>query len=327
MTQSQIHPLIVGRGAAGRALHHAMLLYPEEISAPKWLERGALIPPPRRPETALLAVADPHALHTPRLLEAAKRGFRFAICEKPAAVDLEQVESLRDLPLATWICHGYRLLWGPQELRRAVANGRLGAVFSIEGRYWHSSATRVLDQKSWKDEVELAGRYDALLDLATHWADLATFVCGRTPDTARVRRWYVNAASPHRDTHVHVTMQHGDLTSFGSVSKTAHGVGNHLELKILGERASASWSFQQPDVIVWGRGNEHSTQVRSTSDLPARPAPFHGLGWMEGYGRLVEEVVTHMRGGECPTQAATLEEHLAIINCLLLAAEREGDAR
>jgi hypothetical protein len=117
-------------------------------------------------------------------------------------------------------------------------------------------------------------------------------------------------------------MEFGDLVSFGSVSKTVHGTGNTLELEIIGERASASWSFERPDVIVWGEGGSRSTQVRTGAELPARPSPFHGLGWMEGYGRLVGEVVAHMHGSRS-TDAPTLQEHLDVLRCLLGAAERE----
>ena len=52
-----------------------------------------------------------------RLLEAAERGYRWAICEKPAAVSLEQLDQLDGLRVETWICHGYRMLWGPRSLR------------------------------------------------------------------------------------------------------------------------------------------------------------------------------------------------------------------
>jgi predicted dehydrogenase len=196
-------------------------------------------------------------------------------------------------------------------------------LISIEGRYWHSSATRESTGASWKDAPELGGGVGALLDLATHWADLVTYICGGLPGKAAVRRWFVNAPSPNRDTHVHLTMEFGELLSFGSISKTVHGAGNILEISVLGERASASWSFQNPDVVVWGDKGAQTTQVRSAPDLPSRPAPFHGLGWMEGYGRLVGEVVAQIRGNSV-AEATTLREHLDLLSCLLQAAEAES---
>jgi predicted dehydrogenase len=324
MDQERIQPLIIGSGGAGRALRHALAMYPEDVAPAAWHDRDAPLPTPDDPERQLLVVANPHALHAPRLLEAAERGYRFAISEKPVAVDREQLSALDGLPIATWICHGYRMLWGPQELARAFAEGRFGALMSVEGRYWQSSATRPPSGKAWKDSVELGGRFDVLLDLATHWVDLVTYILGSLPDTTTVRRWYVNGTPPTRDTHVHVSMGFGDAVSVGSVSKAVHGHGNTLELTIVGERASATWSFAQPDEIVWGEGGTRSTQARTTAELPARPGPFHGLGWMEGYARIVGAVVTHMRDGS-PAEAPTLAEHLAVVRCLLEAAEHEAD--
>jgi predicted dehydrogenase len=309
---------------AGQALRHALSMFPDDVDPAIWIERGAPLPRPEDPQSALLVVAGPHALHTPRLLEAAERGYRFAICEKPAAVDLDQVGSLEGLPVETWICHGYRMLWGPTVLRQAAVDGSFGRIFAVEGRYWQSSATRAPASKGWKDDVGLGGRFDVLLDLAMHWADLVTFVTGRMPSSATVRRWFVNAASPHRDTHVHLMMQHNEFTSLGSISKTVHGTGNDLEIAVLGEKASAFWEFGNPDVVLWGDGPSQRTQVRSKADLPTRPAPFHGLGWMEGYGRVVGQVVERMRRGTA-ANAPELETHLRLLRCLLEAAVAEPD--
>jgi predicted dehydrogenase len=312
-----IEPFLLGSGAAGEALRQALAMVPDDVAPARQVARGEPLPPPGS-ERALLVLANPHALHTPRLLEAAERGYRYAICEKPAAVDLAQLRQLEDLPLRVWVCHGYRLMWGPEELRRAWAAGRFGRVLAVEGRYWQAGVVREPIHRGWKDEPALGGRFDTLLDLGTHWADLMVFLTGVPPQAVRVRRWYLNSPSEHRDTHVHLAMQHGET----AISKTVHGAGNLLELHVLGERASARWRFSDPDEIVWGEGRTRRTQVRIEREPPARPAPFHGLGWMEGYVRLVGEVVGFVRHGR-PSLAPTLDEHLVVLRALLEAAASE----
>jgi len=316
-----IEPVILGSGAAAQALRQALAMYPQDVAPPRRVARGEPLPD-ADPERGLAVIAHPHALHTPRLLEASDRGYRWAVCEKPAAVDLGQVRSLEGLPVRTWICHGYRLLWGPQELRRAWDDGRFGRVISVEGRYWQAGAVRGPARPGWKDDPALGGQFDVLLDLGTHWADLMVYLTGRAPDATAVRRWYVNAASAHRDTHVHLSTSHGDVATFGSISKAVHGAGNLLELHVLGERTTASWTFSDPDVIVWGEGRERRVQVRVEGEPPARLAPFHGLGWTEGYGRLIGDVVAHVRHAR-PVRAPTLEEHLVVLRALLGAADAE----
>lgn len=319
----RVRPFIRGRGAAGQALAHALALFPDRVARPRWVERGQPFPEPRNPERALAVIANPHGRHTPRLLEAAEKGFRYAISEKPVAIDQAQIDQLAELPLETWICHGYRMLWGPRELERAWRAGRLGKVLSIEGRYWQSSAAHDSTERTWKDDPELGGRFDVLLDLATHFADLVTFLAGRPADQTTVRRWYENAASPHRDTHVHLDMKFGDIACRGSVSKTAHGHGNTLEVHVLGEDALVSWSFRDPDLLIWGHRGVRSTQARIGAELPERPGPFHGLGWMEGYARIVGEVVPRILDGR-PSKAPTLAEHVAVLESLLEAAAAEN---
>jgi len=324
----KLQPWILGSGTAGQALRMALAMFPAEISEPRQLDRGEPLPEPA-PQRSLIVLANPHGLHAPRLVEAAELGYRYAICEKPAAVSLEQLARLEGLRLETWICHVYRLLWGPVELRRAWADGRFGKVMTVEGRYWQSSAARGPKAAGWKDDPALSGPHDVLLDLATHWVDLVTYLTDEAPRRARVRRWYGNAASEHRDTHVHVTLEHGGTleqggtTSFGSVSKTVHGAGNHLEVTIVGEDATATWSLAEPDVIVWGHGSERSTQVRTKTDLPALPPPFHGMGWIGGYVSLVGDLVGHVCHGR-PRQAPGLEEQTVVLRSLLTAAKSEG---
>jgi predicted dehydrogenase len=194
---------------------------------------------------------------------------------------------------------------------------------AVEGRYWQAGAVRGSTAKGWKDDPSLGGHFDVLLDLATHWADLVVFLTGTPPQAANVRRWYLNAPSAHRDTHVHLTLEHGDVTTFGSISKTVHGAGNCLELHVLGERTTASWTFSSPDEIVWGEGRTRHVQVRTDREPPARLAPFHGLGWVEGYVRLVGEVVGLVRHGRA-SAAPTLEEHLVVLRALLQAAANPG---
>ena len=94
-TGDRIQPLIIGLGSAGRALAHALAIYPEAIAPPRFLDRGTELPAPDDPATSLLVVAGPHALHTPRLVEAEARGYRYAICEKPAAVEKQIPEDPR----------------------------------------------------------------------------------------------------------------------------------------------------------------------------------------------------------------------------------------
>jgi predicted dehydrogenase len=149
---------------------------------------------------------------------------------------------------------------------------------------------------------------------------------GEFPQHTEIRRWYANAASAHRDTHVHIRQSFGEVEAFGSISKTLHGAGNHFDVVLVGSQASARWTFQNPDLIRWGTGASERTEVRREAAPPARLAPFHGLGWLEGYSRIVGEIVEEIQGRR-PAQAPTLKEHIEVVRELLVAAENEENSR
>ncbi len=321
----QIPSYLVGSGNASQAMRTALeiatRLEKVVVAEPIALARGERLPVQEGP--SLLFLATPHALHAPLMLEGQAAGFTHIVTEKPAAVSLEQVRQLSDIHATVAVCHGYRQNWGPQTLRQKVASGELGTLISVEGRYWQSSAAeQVLTGKArpdaWKNHPAISGPFDTYLDLGTHWADLVSFVVGAMPDSAKAWLSYGNSEAAHRDTHVHLELGFaGGVRSFGSISKTVHGMGNYLELVIVGTKATASWNFERPDELTMGRGKERSTLMRSPSEATASGMPpNHGLGWLEGYVSIVRQMVRSLAGK--PTDRyPTLAESLTLVERLL----------
>lgn len=125
-------------------------------------------------------IATPHALHSKAILEADKSGFKLIVVEKPVAVSLDQVKSLRSVKTPVAVLHGYRQSWGIQTLKKMIDEGSLGDIISIEGKYWQSSSAQKALQgtksTSWKNDPSLSGEADTLVDLASHWADACRFL-------------------------------------------------------------------------------------------------------------------------------------------------------
>ncbi len=324
-----ITPFLIGSGASGQALSRALLLahakHPDLTVAPiVKLARGQSLEVVAAAARPLLLVANPHGLHAAVLGEASRRGIADIIAEKPACVTLEQAESLAAIPSPVAICHGYRQMWGPRRLAELHRGGELGRLIAIEGRYWQSSAAAraVTGERkdSWKNDPAINGPFDTLVDLGAHWADLAVFCAGGLPAEARVWLTRAGGEAAHRDTHVHLTMRWAQgAHAIASISKIWHGAGNHLELHLVGTRGRASWSFASPDSVEIARGGELTRVPRGAGDGSASgQAPFHGLGWLEGYLSIVENTLLRMAGrpaGPVPT----LAEHLGVMRVLLAA--------
>ena len=328
----QFQPFILGRGMSGKAIAKALavidIIDPElEIAPPVQLERDqSLAGLVEGYENPILCVANPHGLHAQCVIDAEAAGLRDIIVDKPVCVKADDIERLRGVTADVAVLHGYRRMWGPQTIARMIADGEIGDVISIEGRYWQSSAAQMATSedppkdKSWKSDAALGGSYDTLVDLGTHWVDLMLALAGENPRSSRIWLSYANAPAANRDTHAHIYLEFPSFRAMGSVSKTSHGSGNDLELSVLGTERSVSWCGQQPDQIKIGRGNVETFRRRGPGRYGSQHPPFHGLGWLEGYIEIIHSFLTKKAGGDA-SPVPTLEDGLAVME-VVLGADR-----
>ena len=326
----EIKPYILGRGRAGAAIEQALSILNLQsptvrIHSPIWLERSDRFKSGSSGQEKVLSlaiIANPNGLHAERLLEADAAGFDGIATEKPACVSIEQSQLLAQIKSKVAVFHVYRQMWGPQKLKQMVENGEFGKIITIEGRYWQSStAERALIGKateSWKNELVLSGPSDALIDVGTHWADMAVFLMGEKPVRASGWASYENAERPHRDTHVQLVLEfESGRRAMSSISKTLHGATNHFEINIIGTRAAATWSFLKPDEIFLGEGRNRRVLLRSDATLGTQHPPFHGAGWLEGYVEILRQLTNDMRGTSAVARYPELHESRALIEVLL----------
>lgn len=326
----KINPFIIGHGRAAQAiassLHVLNLLEPDlDIAEHRHVPRDTpLRSVSQNTENPVLFIANPAGLHADKICEATQGNFLSIFSEKPVCVDLEQVKRLKEIQQPVAVLHVYRQLWGPQSLRNMIESGEFGKIIAVESRYWQPSvAHRALESKSrsldWKADPKLSGDFDVYLDLGTHWVDLVSFLIGTEPQRAKAWLSYVNAESPHRDTHVHLTLDfENDVRALGSISKVVHGSTNGLEVHILGEKQSASWNFMAPDEIIIGRGRDRAVLTRKDSFLGSKLMPFHGMGWLEGYIEIMRQAFFEIQG-KPSTPYPTMKESLKIAEILLTA--------
>lgn len=323
---TSIESYILGSGAASKAIQKSLAILDVQnpswgIEKPKVLKRNQKLIELSPKKNSVLILANPHALHSDSIKEAERAGFSWVISEKPAAVSLEQLKTLEQVKIPVAVFHGYRQTWGIQTLKKMLEAGELGSWISIEGRYWQSSAAakKLLGdtKKIWKDDKALSGSYDVLLDLSTHWTDLVLFLAGEAPEKFALWKSYVNSNSEHRDTHNLISMEFSkNRRSFGSVSKTAHGFGNDLEIHVIGEKRSVSWAFMNPDELVIGEGGKKTTLHRpDNSSFGSEQYPFHSTGWLEGYVEILKQYFLQMRG-EAFTPYPNLKDQMAVLRRL-----------
>ena len=325
---TEFQPYILGSGMAGDAI--AKSLHILQLTEPGWkilphlqIKRGTPLKElASGAANPLLFIANPAGLHTEALLEADAAGFKAIFCEKPVSVKLSELKKLEGLKTKTAVLHVYRQSWGPQKLREMMKSGAFGEIISVESRYWQpSGAHRALhpDPKpsSWKTDPELGGPNGVLLDLGTHWVDLVTFILGEKALSGSGWASYLNTDAPHRDTHLQVSLDfpHG-VRAFGSISKVVHGSANDLDIYIHGTKQSASWKFMAPDEINLGFGRDRQTITRHDATFGSHQAPYHALGWIEGYVEISRQVLRELSGQDFQGYP-TLAEALMVTQTLL----------
>lgn len=302
----KIQPYVLGSGRAAQAIVKSLALL-EIVDGTFSLEKP--IPLKRdqklkglskKDELSILVIANPHALHAPKIIEA-EGEFSLIISEKPVCTSLAEIESLSKVKTPVAVCHGYRQSWGVQTLKKMIEGSELGEIICIEGRYWQSStAQRVLEKntaQSWKNDPKLSGPHDALLDIATHWADTAAFLFPEKLKNIATWMDFSNSEAKHRDSHVHLMMNfENSKRAFCSVSKTVHGASNHFEVNVVGTLKSVTWNFLNPDVLQVGIGSTLTTLPRKDISLGSQQAAFHGVGWLEGYVEIARQAIRDVNG-------------------------------
>jgi predicted dehydrogenase len=325
---AKITPLILGSGRSGKAIAKSFaslnILHPKlELASPIFLDRNASLAEERNKyERAILAIANPHALHAPAIIEADRAGFDAIVCEKPACVNIEQFQRLLNIKTPTAILHAYRQMWGPQLIKEMIEHREFGELITIEGRYWHASAADAAvsstPKANWKNDVSLSGESDTYLDLGTHLLDAFCFLHGSFEPQILGWRSHINASSPHRDTHIQVEMNWAEQKrAFGSISKTVHGSPNHFEINVIGSKKYAKWEFLLADEIHFGSGKNRSIVTRRDHSSGSQQDPYHATGWLEGYIEIARRLIHHAFHNESanyPTLHQNLQMLQAIFN-------------
>jgi predicted dehydrogenase len=318
-----LQPFILGSGMAGKAVAQAAALLPfTEKDLPllpaRFLPReadfSALVATSRAEGVEpLLALCNPPGLHASQLVQALRAGITTIFCEKPACVNGAELEMLiqaaKDYPQARIaIGHVYRQLWGPQTLGQWVREGRFGRLIHAEGRFWQASRVGGSSTpRPWMADSRLAGSPSIRLGLGTHWLDLMRYVVNEP-----LKRMHACSDSAHvtlspdfaeedQDSFCALTLcgMRSGLTVLGSIANGVHGAAQRLEVTLIGTEMTARWEFNQPDVILTGKGREEQTfrrtrpapqQIAEGLEYGSGMAPFHALGWLEGYMDILRQM-------------------------------------
>jgi len=254
----------------------------------------------------------PNHLHFEVSLAALRAG-KHVVADKPLAMDAEQCRQLHDVAVQAGVAHvvtfNYRGNPLVQHARAMVTRGDLGKLTFVHGQYlqdWLADDTVY----SWRLDPRKSGPSSALLDIGSHWCDLAEHVSGLKitsvlADLATaVPVRYRTSASGKRQ-RVKVTSE--DLASvllrFDNGARGCLRVGqvlpghkNDLQLEVNGRTASLRWLQEQQNELWIGRHAQPNSVIvkdpallagdaRRYAHLPAG----HQEAWSDAFCNLIAD--------------------------------------
>lgn len=174
------------------------------------------------------------------------------VCDKPLTVTANQAKELVDLaheknlPCAvTYTFGGFPFIHLARDL---YLNKEIGEAYFVSLKYFRGARLNEIYKnqiKTWRFTKEVSGLVGAVGDLGTHIEYLARFVTGY--DIHRVLALLINKPGKvELDTTGTVLFEYENgLNGTMSVAQAACGHDNDIELEILGEKGTISWSMKK----------------------------------------------------------------------------------
>lgn len=255
------------------------------------------------PTIDAIVLATPHSQHAAQVIAAAEAG-KPVFVEKPftltRASAAAAVEACRKSGVVIGFGHNRRFLPAMVELKRMIAEGRLGRVLQIEGNFSSSSGYRH-GRGSWR-----ASRAEApaggMTALGIHVVDAMIHLCGRIDEVYARSRHNVLAIDVDDATAILMNFTGGALGYLGTVFASAP----YWRLQVFGSEGWAEMHGQET-LIVTGRDGRSEERKFAPHDIEraeleafaaaiAGGAPFpvppeeavHGVAVLEAIARSAE---------------------------------------
>lgn len=309
-------------------------------------------------ELQVVHLATPNRLHYP-VAKAVLQAGKHVICDKPLAMSSQESAELVAVAEASGRVAAvhYNLRYYPlcQEMRARVAEGALGEIRLVTGRY-HQDWLFLPTDWNWRVLAEEGGAVRAIGDIGTHWMDLAGWVTGR-----RIRRvladlrtfipWRLRPrgpadtfAGPAQDgEEVRVSTEdygavilelEGGAAGVYSVSQISAGRKNRLEIEVCGSLESLWWHQEEPNHLVIGRRGalnelliKDPTLLHPEAARHARYPGGHAEGYPDTFAAFYRDVYGYIEAGDFsrpPSFPTFRDGHTQMLLCeAILASSRD----
>lgn len=269
----------------------------------------------------LLVIVTPNNLHAPIAVEALRAGFH-VFSEKPAALDLAELKTLRDQVIKSdriyGLAHtylGYAMVWQAREM---VSNGAIGRLRKVLVEYpqgWLSEdlAGQGNKQADWRGDPKQSGMGGCIGDIGTHAFSLAEFVAGQQIQyISAMLGSHVTGRQVDDDASMLFKMA-GGASGVLIASQVCAGEENPLKIRLYGEKGGLEWRQEDPCSLIHRSIDQPMRLLRSGTGQPwlceaasarMRLPAGHPEGYLEAmanlYSDLARAILQNLPGHDAP---------------------------
>jgi predicted dehydrogenase len=312
------------------------------------------------PGVEVVHVTSPNDLHVAQSLAILAAG-RHVVCEKPLALSAGESAQLVAAAAATGLVNAvnFNIRHYPlnQDARDMVADGRVGDVRLVTGRYFQDWLLLPSDW-NWRLRPDRGGALRAVGDIGSHWLDLMMFVTGQrivavmaelatfirereeptgpveTFSTDRSAETVTRAIETEDAATILLRFENGARGSV-NVSQISAGRKNSLQWEIDGSAGALAWDSESPDQIWLGhreRANEILFKNPALMGARGQAAAALPAGHVEGFAdtfaalfRAIHADVARGRPSERPTYPTFADGHdEMLVNDAIAESARTG---
>ena len=296
--------VVVGRDGEAAAAAATRLGWQE--SATDWREVVA------RDDIDVVDICTPGDTHHPIALAALAAG-KHVLCEKPLANDVAEAEEMaaaaeqaRAAGVRSMVGFSYRRVPAVALMRQMVAEGAVGEIRHVRGRYLQDWIVDPQFPLVWRLRKEVAGS-GALGDIGAHVLDMAQFVTGQriTGVAAQTETFVRRRPLPEGggalgaataggsaetgevtvdDAAVLLARTDGGALGTFEATRFATGRKNHIELEVNGSKGSLVFSFEDMNALRYHDASAGDRAGFARIDVTEPTHPYVGAWWPPGHG-------------------------------------------
>ncbi|MFN5334313.1 MAG: Gfo/Idh/MocA family protein [Bacteroidota bacterium] len=240
----------------------------------------------------IAVICTPNGLHAEQSVYALQKGVH-VICEKPMAIRTEDCEWMIDAAQKNrkelFIVKQNRYNPPIVELKKAIDDGRLGRIFSVQlNCFWHRDAD-YYKEESWRGTKSLDG--GVLYTQFSHFIDLMLWLMNdKVTEVHSVMKNYSHAGiTEFEDTGV-VSLQFYK-GAIGSIGFTTNAYRKNMEgsITIFGERGTVKVGGEYLNQLVYQQIEDHTINDNNVSSPPNQYGSYTGS--MSNHGLFYDNVI------------------------------------